>query len=206
MCCVNLGRFTVAMMALEQAEKHLGSPEAPVRMGADLAAIRGYIDTVTGSPTEAVRSYSRAIELYTRINNPFETCRCTVNLGYALLESGSLPGARQQLTKALEVAEASGYDRHAALALGNLSLLCLREGNMTAAESYALRSNVIARAQEYVSVLFRNCYYLWKIARERKDEAGIKANERTLRTYVTRVEEHVPEVREFRAYLAGERA
>ncbi len=206
MCCVSLGRFTVALMALERAEKHLGAPDAPVRMAADLTAIRGFIHSVTGAPAKAAESFSAAMDLYREIGNSFEACRCQINLGYALLESSEAARSRTHLDAGLAIAESAGYDRHKALALGHLALLSLRGGDPGAAETYALRSNTIARPREFTSLLFRNCYCLWKVAKARGDEAGVRANERTLRTYVNRVEDYIPEVQEFRAYLAGERA
>ena len=44
---------------------------------------------------------------------------------------------------------------------------------------------------------------LWRIAQAREDEAAIKTNERTLRTYLTRVEDYMPEAEEFSAFLGG---
>jgi len=206
MCCVSLGRFKFALIILERAEKQLGSPDAPLRMAADITAIRAFVHTVTGVPESAAESFAAAMEKYTAIGNGFEACRCQINLGYALLECAQATRARTQLEAGLRSAESAGYDRLKALALGHLALLSLREGSLAAAESYALRSNSIARPREYLSLLFRNCYCLWKAARAKGDEAGVRANERTLRAYVSRVEDYMPEVQEFRAYLAGGRA
>ena len=103
----------------------------------------------------------------------------------------------------LSRAESSGYDRFKALALGHLALLRFRQDDLAAAESFALRSNTIARPTEFASLVFRNCFYLWRIAQTRGDEAGVRANERTLRVYVHRVEEHMPEAARFRSHLAG---
>jgi hypothetical protein len=71
------------------------------------------------------------------------------------------------------------------------------------AEAYALRSNVIARPREYISIVFRNCFYLRAIAAERGDEASVRSNDRTLKTYLSRVEPDLPESVEYRANLAG---
>jgi tetratricopeptide (TPR) repeat protein len=202
-CCVNLGRFTVAMMALEQAERDLESPEAPERLGADLSAIRGLVHVVLGEPERAVEWYRKAIRLYDGIRDPLESCRCTVNLGYALLQSGDRRSAEEVLGASLAAASSAGYGRLEALALGTLALLQFRKGDLAAAEALALRSNSIARPAEHISLVFRNCFYLWRIAQARGDEGGVRANERTLRVYVSRVEDYVPEVQEFRAHLAG---
>ena len=202
-CCVNLGRFTVAMMALEQAERDLESPEAPERLGADLSAIRGLVHVVLGEPGRAVEWYRKAIRLYEGIRDPLESCRCAVNLGYALLQSGDASAAEEILGASLATASAAGYARLEALALGTLAVLRFRKGDLAGAEGLALRSNSIARPAEHISLVFRNCFYLWRIAQARGDEGGVRANERTLRVYVSRVEDYVPEVQEFRAHLAG---
>ena len=107
------------------------------------------------------------------------------------------------LRRALQTAEEAGYDRPRAFALSHLALLAYRDGDLETAESHCLRSNRLARPREYVSILFRNCFYLWRIAQSRRDGAGVRANERTLRTYVGRVEDYIPEVEEFRAHLGG---
>ena len=50
-------------------------------------------------------------------------------------------------------------------------------------------------------MLWRNCYYLWRIAQARDDVAGVKSNERTLKTYLNRAEGYMPEVAEFKARI-----
>jgi len=207
-CCVGLERYAVALMVLERAESLADSalPEPIPRGQADLAALRGFIHMSTEAYADAVSAYGNALELYIGANRPHEVCRSRINLGAALLEAGDLGAARRACDEGLKEADAGGFERLSALALGNLSVIAFRKNDLAAAESFALRSNKIARALEYLSLVFRNCFYLWRIARERRDEPGIKANERTLRAYVTRVEPGSPEVREFRAYLAGEEA
>ncbi len=206
LACVNLGRLAIAMMALDQVEEKIGLPETPRRIGADLAAIRAYILVRNEDFTAAATWYERAADYYAGVPDPVEACRCRINLGYVLTRTGERGRARDILEMGLREAETRGYDRHAALSLCNLALLCLDEGVLAAAEGFAIRSNSIARPREYVSFMFRNCFYLWKVARARGDEPGIRANERTLRTYLLRVEDDMPEVREFRGYLAGERS
>ena len=50
-------------------------------------------------------------------------------------------------------------------------------------------------------MLWRNCYYLWKIARSRNDDAAANSSERTLRTYLNRAEGYMPEVEDFKSHL-----
>jgi len=65
-----------------------------------------------------------------------------------------------------------------------------------------MRSNAIARPREYVTIVFRNCFYLWKIAHAQGDDVFVRANDRALRAMLSKMEESSPEVDEFRATLA----
>ena len=61
---------------------------------------------------------------------------------------------------------------------------------------------MLARPLEHVQVVFRNCFYLWRIAELRGDSAAAKANERTLRSMIGRMDDQLSEAQEFRQYLA----
>jgi tetratricopeptide (TPR) repeat protein len=191
-------------MAIEKAERELERLDAS---GDDLRAVvtvlKGNLCFMTGQFSESADAFRAALERYTRLSDSFEACRTLLNLAAALIELGRLDEARVHLRTALETAEASGYDRQRAFAHSHLALLAYRSGDFETAETHCLRSNRLARPREYLSILFRNCFYLWRIARSRKDESGVRTNERTLRTYVGRVEDYIPEVEEFRAYLGG---
>jgi hypothetical protein len=54
-----------------------------------------------------------------------------------------------------------------------------------------------------VNLVFRNCYYLCRISLSIVVRAAVHSNERSLRTYLSRVDEQLPEARAFRAHLAG---
>lgn len=203
-CCYRLKRFTVAMMALEQARRDLeASRGAPSRLEADLAVLHANILVVTGRSEEAVPRYAEALELYESLPNPFEACRARVNLASALIEEGEYGRARSQIEAALLVAEASGYDRPRALAMSHMAVLAYRQDDHATAESWALRSNTVARSREFVSVVFRNCYYLMKIAQAKGDGPGARANEKTLRSLLSRIDDNLPEAEAYRAALAG---
>ena len=202
-CCYRLSRFTVAMMALEQADKDLSLSNVPGKRQADFAVLRGNILAVTGRPSDSLSAYGRALGIYESLANPFEGCKTRINMASAMIDLGANNRAREQLEAALLVAEASSYDRLSALARSHMAVLAFKMGDFGAAESWAIRSNAIARSREFIPLVFRNCYYLWKIARESGDEAGVKANERTLRTLLSRVEGHLPEAEAFRVALAG---
>lgn len=201
--CYRLGRYTVAIMALEQAFRDLEKSEAPPKTAADLEAIRGNVLTASGRTEEALSAYRRALGLYEAIPHPFEACRIRINIGSALAASGEREEASRALEQALAEAEAAGYDKLRSSALSALAAAAFEAGDQAAAEAYALRSNTVARPREYLSIVFRNCYYLWKIARARRDEAAVRANERTLRAYVGRIEEQMPEAEAFRAFSSG---
>jgi len=54
--------------------------------------------------------------------------------------------------------------------------------------------------------VFRNCFYLWQIAKTRDDAAARRLNERTLKSYQARIEESLPELDEFRRLTAGDQS
>jgi tetratricopeptide (TPR) repeat protein len=190
-------------MGLSQAEREIAGPGVPERLRADLEATKGNILTALGRQNEAVESYGRALERYEALSIPFEACRTRINMTSALIELGETTRARILLRQTLAEAEAGGYERQSALALSNLALLHFSTGDLSAAETYCIRSNTIARPREFLSVVFRNCYYLWKVALELGDQAAATAHEKTLKTYVSRIEESFTELELYRAYLTG---
>ena len=202
-CCYRLGKYTVAMMALEKAHAELEPLAAVDDLRAYHAALRGNLLFVTKRFADSASAYGVALNSFEALQIPFEVCRTKLNLASALIEMGSRTLARNHLREALEQSERSGYDRQRAFAYSHMALLAFRDNDLDAAEKHCIRSNSLARPREYLSILFRNCYYLWRVARERKDVAAVRANERTLRTYVSRVEEHMPEAEEFKVFLGG---
>lgn len=202
-CCYRLGRYHVAMMGLEQADRELDDPEVPAAVRADFATLRGNIFAVTGRSKEALGAYSRALKIGEKRPRPFETCKTRINIASVMIDAGNYDSALEQLEAALLVAEASGYDRLRALAMSNLAVLHFKRGDLEASESWGIRSNTIARSREYFTLVFRNCYYLMKCAQSKGDEAGVKANRRSLRSLLSRVDENLPEAEAFRADLAG---
>lgn len=165
--------------------------------------IRAPVCFAMGRINDAVASFTRALELFRALVDPFEECKARINLSQALIELGELKRAHNHLNAALKSSEESGYDRLAALALSHLSLVTYRLHEPTQAEAYAFRSNAIARPREYLSIVFRNCFYLKSIAEEQGDGAAVKSNERTLKAYLSRVEPDLPEAIAYRAQLAG---
>ena len=202
-CCYRLKRFTIAQMGLAEADELLARDDATDRMRAMTEAIRGPVCFAMGRIEDAAASFTKALELFRALSEQFEECKTRINLSQALIELGELKRARAHLAAALKSAEDAGYDKLAALTLSHLSLVEFRLNEPGPAEAYALRSNAIARPREYLSIVFRNCFYLRDIAEQRGDRAAIKSNERTLKAYLSRVEPDLPEAIAYRAYLAG---
>ncbi len=203
MCCYGLGKYTVALMAIEKAEQKLAKMEGVEDLSAAITVLKGNLHYITHRYAEAAEAFRAARAQYQDLADVFEACLAQLNLAATLIETGAVEEARAQLTSALATTEQGGYDRLRALALSHLALASYRSSDLEATEAYCLRSNRVARPREYVSILFRNCFYLWRIAQSRQDEVGIKTNERTLRTYLNRIEAYVPEAEEFRATLGG---
>lgn len=202
-CCYRLKRFTIAEMALSRAESELGLSELPDELQATVVATRAVVETALGRLDRAVTSYKNAISLYLRIPHPFETCRAQINLGQTLILAREPDKALPYLRTALQHAEQSGYDRLRALASSHLAVVHYGRDELQTAETYLLRSNSIARTREFISLMFRNCFYLRAIALKRGDASQAALNERTLKTYLNRVDPDLPEVVEYRAELEG---
>lgn len=201
--CYRLGKYSIALMALESAEAELESKQVSVLLTATLATVKGNILTVVGRSRDAIPLYRAAIQKYERIPAPFEACRARLNLCSAQITINDHKNARKHLTQVLQESQHHGFDRLSALAHSDLAVIAFKEGNLPAAESHCLRSNSIARPREYATVIYRNCYYLWRIAVKNDDKAGIRTHERCLRTYLGRLDEPLPEADAYRAYLAG---
>ncbi len=203
MACYRTGRHTVALLALDRAEAIAGRRSDPSRVAADIAALKGNLVFAVRRFDEAASAYERADALYGALDLEFDRCRVRRNLATTLIATGDVARARAILDDVIATAEPRGYDRQLAYAYSDLAAIAWHEGDLKAAESHCLRSNVVARPREYLSLVFRNCYYLWRIARQRGDERGIRTNERTLRAYLGRVDEALTEADDYRSFLDG---
>lgn len=202
-CSYRLGRFNIALMGLEHVERVMGGADIPTRLRADLEAIRGNTLEALGNREQAIESYRAALKHYLELKIAFEACKTRINMSSAFIEIGKHSQAKRLLRQALTDADAGGYDRLTALAMSNLGLIAYRAEELSAAEGYCIRSNSIARPRDYFKVVFRNCYYLWKIALRRGDVAAARVNERSLKSYLGRIEDRLPEIDSYRDYLAG---
>ena len=204
-CCYRLKRYTIADMAIRTMEDDLLEQPDVDHLRAKFTAVRAGVLVALGQLEQAAEAYKSAITLFREVSDPFEACRAQINLAQVRIDSGQTDSAAGHIRSALKVAEESGYDRLKALALSHLAALAFERPDFDSAGSYALRSNAIARPREYLSLLFRNCYYLRAIAQAQGDVAAAKQNERTLKSYLNRVDPDLPEVGKFRAELAGGR-
>lgn len=202
-CCYRLKRYTIAEMALVKATEELAGVEHPTELHATVTATRAVVQTALGQLVQAIESYKAAISLYLQVPQPFEVCRAQLNLAQTMILLGDSEKALPYLRSALKNAEESGYERLRSLALSHLAVVHHAKRDLDSAEAYALRSNAIARSREYLTFIFRNCFYLRNIARARGDRAAFAVNERTLRAYMNRVDQDLPELIEFKAELEG---
>jgi transcriptional regulator with XRE-family HTH domain len=202
-CCYRLKRYTIAEMALVAAEDELASAEHSTELHATVTATRAVVQTALGQLERAIDTYKDAISLYLQVPQPFEVCRAQLNLAQTMILVGDSEKALPYLRSALKNAEESGYERLRSLALSHMAVVHHAKQDLDSAEAYALRSNAIARSREYLTFVFRNCFYLRDIARQRGDEATASVNERTLRAYMNRVDPDLPELIEFLAELEG---
>lgn len=199
-----LGRLAVALMGLDQAAKEAASiPDVPPKVAGDLAMLRANLLKDSNRPDEALPHYREALERYEAIGDQLDATMTRVNLADALILLDRLAEARKVAGESLDVARERGYERQQAVLLSHLAAIEFKNGKMREAEGYCIRSNAIARQLGHTSVVFRNCYYLMKIYRSSNDDAGAKVNERTLKAYVGRVDDTLPEAQAFRAELAG---
>jgi len=202
-CCYRLKRYTIAEMALVKATDELVSGEHPTELHATVTATRAVVQTALGQLDDAIETYKSAISLYLQVPQPFEVCRAQLNLAQTMILLDQSEKALPYLRSALKNAEESGYERLRALALSHMAVVHHAKRDIDSAEAYALRSNAIARSREYITFVFRNCFYLRSIARLRGDEAAFAVNERTLRAYMNRVDQDLPELIEFKDELEG---
>ena len=201
--CYRLGRFSVAQMGIETAERELAAVETSDRMRADFLVIRANISAVVGDLESAAKTLRRALSIYEEIPHRFEACKTRVNLAGAMISASRFSAARAQLEAAILVAESSGYERLHALALSHMAKLSYLTEDFEGCEAWAIRSNTLARAREFASVVFRNCYYLWKVAIARGDLTAARLNERTLRSLSAKMSDSLEELEEFRGAVGG---
>ena len=202
--CFRLQLHDVALLALDECERGAHHVVGSGRFRADVLTLRGNLHQDTARPGDALAAYEKALEIYSAAGAAYEVLTVRLNMAIAETDCARLDSARDMLESLLLVLEAGQHERLRAQALSQLGVIHFKNDRFEAAEGFAIKSNSIARPREYHAIVFRNCFYLWKIARTRKDDGAIRLNERTLRSYLARIEESLPELDEFRRITAGD--
>jgi transcriptional regulator with XRE-family HTH domain len=166
MASLRLGIIAVAGMTLDAAEALLARTEtAEPKLRAKLLCLRGVLAYELEDYAAAEPTFARAAEQCAACGEGPSALQMRVNRGAALIHLGRRAEARVLLVDACREAEFGALERHLSLALSHLAKLEAEEPDAKVAEAYALRSNGIARARDYVDVVFRNCYLLRDLAR-----------------------------------------
>jgi tetratricopeptide (TPR) repeat protein len=204
--CFRLQLHQVALLALDECERGADHVAGSGRFRADVLALRGNLHRDLARPVDALAAYEKALEIYSAAGEAYEVLTVRMNMAVAEADCTRLDSARDMLETLLLVLEAGQHERLRAQALSRLAVIHFRQGRLDAAEGFAIKSNAISRPREYHDIVFRNCFYLWKIAKARDDDGSVRLNERTLRSYMARIEEPLPELVEFRRIIAGDQS
>jgi transcriptional regulator with XRE-family HTH domain/predicted negative regulator of RcsB-dependent stress response len=204
--CLRLQLHDVALLALDACERGAHHVGGSGRFRADVLALRGNLHQDAARPGDALAAYEKALEIYSAAGEAYEVLTVRLNMAVAETDCARLDSAKDMIEALLLVLEAGQHERLRALALSQLGLIHFRNGRLDAAEGFAIKSNTLARPREYHAIVFRNCFYLWQIAKTRSDDGAVRLNERTLRSYLARIEEPLPEVDEFRRLTAGDQS
>lgn len=196
-CSYRLRRFEVALMGRDWVERKLLDGEWPADLIAIAHSTSASVHHAVGDYAKAKEGFQRALALFDELNDGLERCRARINLGQALTDLGQHRTAIRYLTAGVDEATGGRWDRLAAIGLSHLAVVHFKDDRLAAAERYAIQSNAYARGLDLKPTLFRNCYYLWKLAGLRHDEAGVAANEKSLRALKHRVPRDMHEVEAF---------
>jgi tetratricopeptide (TPR) repeat protein len=202
--CFRLQLHQVALLALDECERGAHHVGGSGRFRADVLALRGNLHQDSARPDDALAAYEKALEIYSATGEAYEMLAVRLNMAVAETDRERLDSARDMLESLLLVLEAGQHERLRAQAFSHLGVIHFRSGRLEAAEGFAIKSNSIARPREYHAIVFRNCFYLWRIAKLRGDDGAVRLNERTLRTYLARIEESFPELDEYRRLTSGD--
>ena len=196
-----LRRFPMAMLAIDECRKGARASGVRTRFAADIDALAALVERAMGRPAVAITLHESAIEQYTALGITYEATSSSINLAQALSDSGANAQARDTIVRVIESLESGSLSRLRAIAYAVRAKIEFRDEKIESAEKWATKSNLIARQIEVLPVVFRNCFYLWKIALAKGDAAAVRLNERTLRSLVGRIESDDPELDEFRDFM-----
>jgi len=201
--CIHTQRYLIARLAVADAERLIAALPDAGRLPGDLAFLKGNVALQSGEYQRAAAAYSEAAQHYERLEAPYARCQVRRLLGCALMAAGQHRESQDVLSAALAEAARLGYEKVRALIAGDLGELAWRRDDLASAEAYCLQSNAIARPREFLSIVFRNCYYLWQIALRRNDTAAATIHQRTLGSYFGRVDRTMTEWQAYRDSRTG---
>lgn len=197
------GRLEIAAVLLERAALIDSDANGEESLVAGIMMSKGNIEGAREKWESAAVCFERAAALYGEQSLKFDRCRARRNLAAAYMARGKRKKAREILGEVIAQAKKEGYEKQLALALGDMAIIAWKDGDDPMVESYCRQSNTIARPRDYLSLVFRNCFYLWKVAEKTGNTAAMKINLRTLKSYAARVDSSLPEWKEFNECLTG---
>lgn len=197
-----LKRSQIALLAIDECERGIQRVALDPKFHADTLALKANILTALCQPSAAIGLYRDAAERYEGIGNVYDAASARVNLAEALGDCGDIEEARAVLAGVLRELDPTAFDRLRALALTACAKIEFLAGNFDEADRFAAKSNLTARRIEHTALIFKNCFYLWRVAQAKQDLTAVRLNERTLRSYLGRIEGGDPEVEEFRGIVA----
>lgn len=136
------GNVEEAWALLTEAQRLAGEPQFTDVDRADLLFLVGVYETTVSNPEAAISAFSHALELAERSGLACDRLRADIFEWRARCyrRLRDWPGAREDTAHALELANARGDRRQAALALFQASLNAQREGNWLLARRHAEES------------------------------------------------------------------
>jgi len=202
-CSYRLKRYPVALMGLDRVDAILLASDWKPRTLGVVETVRGPAFFTIGAYERARKSFENTIRIFGELHDEFEVCRARINLGLTLTELGKHGAATRHLTAGINTAKSQSYKRLQALGLSHMAVVCYRQSDLDAAERFAVKSNAISRPRDYLSLVFRNSFYLWRCAGQKQDSAAVVSNEKTLKALMNRLRESLPEAEEYRRLLEG---
>ncbi|GEM_PF-4378047 len=163
-----------------------------------------------GNIAFAQKQFDEALDSYRESARLFDSYKMIFQSGFVNRLTANVHIRKKQFRRSLEIlhnvqqlSEKNGYEKLTALVLSDLAYIAWEKQEFDKAEAYCRKSNEFARPREYIDLIFRNCFYLWRIAESNGNKQSAKINLRTLRTYQGRVHDSLDELSDFTRYMGG---
>jgi Flp pilus assembly protein TadD len=195
----------VALFSVAQAQVMIRSSKTPLEsQSAALCSLEGHLQFSLENYSLAYDKFSEAYQLFTNLGNRVACLRTQLGMGSALEKCGKRKSARSHYIDVLQKATSEGFLKIASIVLSNLAEISFLDGEHEKAEHYAMKSNRLARSMDNHIVLFRNQFYLWKIALATKDDTRASQQLSSLKKYYPRVDKDLDEAKQLQAFLSEE--